>query len=91
MRTLTADIGEDLHEMIVALAERENVTIDTFVDRTLRSGIRPVLTFAERKARGYDPAKIDKLFARVPNYPPIPGDELPEGYVSPYPRPAPQK
>ena len=34
----------------------------------------------ETRGAPADPAAFDRVLAKVPNLPPLPGDELPEGY-----------
>ena len=69
-------------------AEKENVTVDQIVALALASQVsawRVRDDMATRAARG-NFADFDRILAMVPDVPPMPGDELPPGYVSPLPR-----
>ena len=39
MTTLKAAIPDDLHDAVLAQAEREHISVDAFVSRTLRAAI----------------------------------------------------
>jgi hypothetical protein len=52
---------------------------------TSRSPIQSPRRCFTRAARG-NLADFDRILANVPDVPPMPGDELPPGYVSPLPR-----
>lgn len=76
MTMLRTAIPDELHDAMLAQAEREQISVDTLVSRTLQAafsqGAR--LTVAERSARG-NWADFDRIMARVPDVPPMPGDE----------------
>jgi hypothetical protein len=77
MRTFQAAIPDDLHEAVVAQAEREHISVDALVSRTLRAAVAlPLLglNVQERAARG-NWEDFDRIMARVPDAPPVPGDE----------------
>ena len=56
MTMLRAAISDDLHEAVLAQAEREHISVE------------------ERAARG-NWEDFDRIMARVPDAPPVPGDE----------------
>jgi len=62
MTTLRAAISDDLHEAVPPQAEREHISVDALISRTLRA------------ARG-SWNDFDRIMARVPDAPPAPGDE----------------
>ena len=77
MTTLRAAIPDELHEAVLAQAEREHISIDALVSRTLRAAVAlPLLGLSveERAARGYW-EDFDRIMSRVPDVPPVPGDE----------------
>ena len=77
MTTLRAAIPDELHEAVLAQAKREHISIDALVSRTLRAAVAlPLLglTVEERAARG-NWEDFDRIMARVPDAPPVPGDE----------------
>ena len=40
MTTLRAAIPDDLHEAVLAQAEREHISVDALISRTLRAAVR---------------------------------------------------
>ena len=62
MTTLQAAIPDDLHEAVLVQVEREHISVDALISRTLRA------------ARG-NWEDFDRIMARVPDAPPVPGDE----------------
>ena len=77
MTTLQTAIPDDLHEALLAQAEREHISVDALISRTLRAAVAfPLLglTVEDRARRGkWD--DFDRIMARVPDVPPAPGDE----------------
>jgi len=69
---------DDLHEAVLAQAERGHISVDALISRTLRAAVAlPLLGLSvqERAARGnWD--DFDRIMARVPAALPVPGDEL---------------
>ena len=77
MTTLQAAIPDDLHEAVLAQAEREHISVDALISRTLRAAVAlplPGLSVPERAARG-NWEDFDRIMARVPDVLPAPGDE----------------
>jgi hypothetical protein len=77
MTTLRAAIPDDLHEAVLAQAERERISVDALVSRTLRAAVAlPLLGLSveERAAHGRW-EDFDRIMSRVPGAPPVPGDE----------------
>ena len=75
--TLRAAIPYDLHEAVLAQAEREQISIDALISRTLRAAVAlPLLGLSvqERAARG-NWEDFDRIMARAPDAPPVQGDE----------------
>ena len=78
MTTLQAAIPDELHAAVLAQAGREHISVDALVSRTLRAAVAlPLLglTVPERADRG-NWEDFDRIMARVPDAPPVPGDEL---------------
>lgn len=78
MTTLRAAIPDDLHEAVLAQAERERISVDALIERTLRAAVAlPLLglTVEERAPRG-NWQDFDRIMARVPDAPPVAGDDL---------------
>jgi predicted nucleic acid-binding protein len=77
MTTLQAAIPDDLHSAVLAQAEREHISVDALVSRTLRAAVAvPLLGLSveERAARG-NWEDFDRIMTRVPDASPVAGDE----------------
>ncbi len=77
MTTLRASIPDDLHEAVLAQAEREHISVDALISRTLRATVAlPLLglTVEKRAAQG-NWQDFDRIMEQVPDAPPVPGDE----------------
>ena len=80
-------IPESLKIEAVRLAERDGVSLDEWVAVTVAQKIGVVeeaYEFFRRQAQ--DAATVEEALAildQAPNVPPMPGDELPEGWESP--------
>ncbi len=77
MTTLKAAIPDDLHEAVVAQAAHEHISVDALISRTLRAAVAlPLLGLGveDRAMRGKW-EDFDRIMARVPDRPPVPGDE----------------
>jgi hypothetical protein len=74
--TVQLDIPDSLLQKAQDMAARQKVSVDQFITTALAEQIsaagRP--SIAER-ARRVDWDKVDKILARVPDVPPLPGDE----------------
>jgi hypothetical protein len=77
MKTIQVTIPDDLHQAMLEKAQRENISIEALIKRSLRATMAlPMLglTVEERAARA-NMEDFDRIMARVPNVPPDPGDE----------------
>ena len=85
MTKIEANVPDYLAKQAFAAAERERVPVDQIVALALSAqlaawkGSDDMATRAKRA----NLADFDRLMARVPDVPPLPGDELPEGYQRP--------
>ena len=77
MTTLQAAIPDDLHEAVLAQAEREHISVDALISRTLRAAVAlPLLGLSvEERAWLGNWNDFDRIMSRVPGVPPVPGDE----------------
>lgn len=77
MTTLQTALPDDLHEAVVAQAEREHISVGALMSRTLRAAVAiPLLGLnAQERAAWGNWEDFDRIMARVPNAPPAPGDE----------------
>jgi hypothetical protein len=80
MTKIEAQVPDYLARQALAIAERENISLDQIVALALSSqlpawrGADPI----EDRARRANLTEFDRILANVPAVPPIPGDELPE-------------
>ena len=82
MTTLKADIPDSLMKQVKELAQQEQTTVDQLVAIALAAQVsvwRATESIASRAQRA-DYEAFDRVMAKVPDVPPMPGDELPEGY-----------
>jgi len=79
MSNLSLRLPDSLHRKIRELAEREDVSINQFIATAAAEKAAALLTleYIEERARRADPRLVDRLLRRVPDVPPVPGDELP--------------
>jgi hypothetical protein len=77
MTTLKAAIPDDLHEALIAQAAREQISVDVLISRALRAAVAlPLLGLSvEDRATQGNWEDFDRIMARVPDRPPLPGDE----------------
>ena len=82
MTKIEANVPDYLAKQAFAVAERENVPVDQIVALALSAQIASWKGSDDMamRAKRADMAKFDHIMARVPDVPPMPGDELPEGY-----------
>jgi predicted DNA-binding protein len=81
MKAIELKMPDEVHQKLSNLAAHEHQPVDAFALRKLEELIRAVEGFSEleRRARRGDRAKFEAAMAKVPNVPPMPGDEWPEG------------
>jgi hypothetical protein len=82
MTKIEANIPDYLARQTLAVAERENVSVDQIVALALSAQIASWKGSDDMatRAKRADAATFDRIMARVPDVPPMPSDELPEGY-----------
>ena len=79
MSTLSLRLPASLHHKIRELSERDEVSINQFIATAVAEKAAALLTVEYLEARGRRGSRtqFDRILARVPNVPPMPGDELP--------------
>ena len=79
MSTLSLRLPASLHKTVRELSERDEVSINQFIATAVAEKASALLTVAYLEARGQRSSRtqFDRILARVPNTPPMPGDELP--------------
>lgn len=77
MSMLSLRLPESLHRKVRELAAKESISINQFITTAVAEKMAALLTeeYLEERARRADPAAFDRILARVPDVPPIPGDE----------------
>lgn len=101
MSALSLRLPESLHRAVRELAEREEVSINQFIATAVAEKMSALLTvdYLEARAQRGSKAHLKSVLRRVPDAPPLPGDEWPvsgaavvrEHPKEPYARPTPKK
>lgn len=91
MSSLSLRLPDSLHRKIRELAEQDDISINQFIATAVAEKAAALLTVAYLKERGRraDPRVVDRVLRRVPDVPPMPGDELPTGRRQPSKAPQP--
>jgi hypothetical protein len=79
MSTLSLRLPESIHQKLGEVAEREGISINQLINSAVAEKLAALLTeqyLAERAARA-DRSKFEAVLSRIPDVPPMPGDELP--------------
>ena len=68
---------DSLHRKVRELAAKESISINQFIATAVAEKMSALLTedYLEERARRANPAAFDRILARVPDVPPMPGDE----------------
>ena len=79
MSTLSLRLPSSLHDKIRELSERDEVSINQFIATAVAEKAAALLTaeYLEARGRRGRRTQFDRILARVPDVPPMPGDELP--------------
>ena len=79
MSTLSLRLPESLHRKLRQLADRDDVSINQFIATAVAEKAAALLTvdYLEERGRRGDSRLFTRVLARVPDVPPLPGDELP--------------
>jgi len=80
MSTLSLRLPDSLHRKVKELAEQDDISINQFIATAVAEKMAALLTLdylAERAQRG-SPAAFDRVLAKIPARPPLPGDEFSE-------------
>lgn len=80
MSALSLRLPASLHRKIRELAERDEVSINQFIATAVAEKTAALLTveYLETRGRQGDRRLFDRVLARVPDVPPISGDEPPK-------------
>ena len=79
MSRLSVRLPDSVHDKVRELARRDGVSTNQFIATATAEKISALLTvdYLEQRARRADPDLFSRLLGRVPDVPPLPGDELP--------------
>lgn len=79
MTSLSLRLPESLHRQVRELAEREDVSMNQFIATAVAEKMSALLTvdYLEARARRGSRSHMHAVLERVPDVPPIPGDEWP--------------
>jgi hypothetical protein len=82
MTTIEAKVPDYLARLTAEVAEREKVSVDQIVALALSAQVESwrIRDDLDTRARRANRADFDALLDKVPDAPPMPGDELPDGY-----------
>lgn len=80
MSVLSLRLPDSLHKKIRELAERDDISINQFLATAAAEKAAALLAveYLEERANRAEDSLFDRLLKRVPDVPPISGDELPE-------------
>jgi hypothetical protein len=81
MPVLSLRLPESLHRQVRELAAKDDVSINQFIALAVAEKASALLTTDYLKERGRrgSRAKFERVLAKVPDTPPLPGDELESG------------
>jgi len=79
MSNLSLRLPDSLHRSIRELAHRDQISINQFIATAAAEKTAALLTvdYLRERGRRADSKLIDRILSRVPDAPPVPGDELP--------------
>jgi hypothetical protein len=83
MATLSLRLPESVHRKLAELAKEEGVSLNQLLSSAAAEKLAALMTeeYLADRARRASRRKFDTVLAKVPNVPPVPGDELPAGYA----------
>ncbi len=77
MSMLSLRLPDSLHRMVRDVAAKDSISINQFIATAVAEKMSALLTeeYLEQRARRADSAGFDRILSRVPDVPPLPGDE----------------
>ncbi len=78
MKAIELNMPDEVYQKLEHLASHDHQPVNVFALRKLEEFTRALEDFAklERRAQSGDREQFEKAMAKVPNLPPVPGDEL---------------
>jgi hypothetical protein len=82
MATLSLRLPESVHGKLVKLAKAEGVSLNQLLCSAAAEKLAALVTeeYLAGRAKRASRGKLDRVLAKVPAAPPVPGDELPAGH-----------
>jgi hypothetical protein len=82
MSTLSLRLPESIHRRLGEIAEQEGISINQFISSAVAEKLAALMTeeYLHERGRRASGARFDAVLAKIPDAPPIAGDELPQGY-----------
>ena len=77
MSVLSLRLPDSLHRKVCELAAKEAISVNQFITIAVAEKMSALLTedYLTERAQRADPATVDRILARVPDVPPVPGDK----------------
>jgi len=78
MKAIELNMPDEVYEKLESLASQDHQSVNAFASRKLEEFARAVEDFKEleRRAQRGRREKFESSMAKVPDVPPVPGDEL---------------
>jgi hypothetical protein len=85
MSTLSLRLPESIHRKLSEVAEREGVSMNQLISSAVAEKLAALMTeeYLHERARRASEDKLDAILAKIPDAPPVAGDELPKGHKKP--------
>jgi hypothetical protein len=82
MATLSLRLPESVHRKLAELAKTEGVSLNQLLSSAAAEKLAALMTeeYLADRAKRASRRKFDAVLAKVPNAPPVAGDEMPTGY-----------
>lgn len=82
MGTLSLRLPESIHRKLSEVAEREGVSLNQIISSAVAEKLAALMTeeYLHARARNASTEKFDAVMAKIPDAPPMKGDELPKGH-----------
>ena len=82
MATLSLRLPESVHRQLVELAKSEGVSLNQLLSSAAAEKLAALMTeqYLADRAKRASRRKVDAVLAKVPDAPPVAGDEIPTGY-----------
>lgn len=85
MSTLSLRLPDSLHHQLSEVAAQEGISVNQLINSAVAEKLAALMTekYLEERGQRGSTARFDAILAKIPDAPPVEGDELPEGYARP--------